>query len=1325
MTQYIRYPSGSDGSGSSVKTQGVFVDYVNGSDVTGTGTLSNPYKTYTHALSTITDASSSKYYAIYLMPGTYIETSFVIEPWISIIGAGTESTSVSVESGSVTLGINWASEFSLVNIQGITFGLGTFFDLDPSSLPNANATVYIDEILVNTAYFGGATTGSWVYDIRDSEFGTVVVNSCSVRDLGSIYDNSLTVHDDYTAASYLCIGCDQNTVDLAATNNHGITGHFYAGTPIVILEASGVNTVLYVDAISYVAPTLSASATFNLSTLSDGILANYTPVNYTAVNDAVQGHLHGIDDAIGTLGSNSVAFAVHQNTQQTIPNNSLTKVNWDTKDFDVGNYFSTATSRYTPLAPGEYLFIAQPAWVTPSSSANVSFEIRKNGIAIANNLLTAIGNTSVTNIPALPVIVSMNGINDYVDVAAYVSGNGGASLGLANSVPNLYFTGALLDQKASIITPSTLLNTIYYSKQGSDTSGNGTIDFPFATPNYALTYALTLSPTASNPISIFGMSGTYTISSTGALIYPNINWLGNYDVTWTSSTITSITLAPNASWSSSQAYVIINGINIDSTMTLFLDSTGYTNFLVNFYIENFSTQQSTTFTVGSSSHTAYFYLNDNIDLAQGASQNTNFNSVNVYARGGHTFSNDGGHVNLTANNNNCVLLSTGNNGMGLVSLTSGTTYNITTTLCAGKSVNFSSINASGAGGLTINVDSTTYMGNFPAITGGHYFYQNISFYNENYAFALTDGATVNWNTLLYPSASWVIGGSSHTLTPTSGMVTGALYQLILRQNSVGGFNPLFSSAITFPTGQPFVNLAANAYTTYLFYCVDGTNLICLNSRVLETSLITACGSGAGSTHLTSASTNNATLYGVSAGASLPSAPTNPSFATFIGYGAGQSYSTSGNANDGHVGVGYAALSTTTTSYGNTAIGFTALELLTSSSNNTAVGWGAGIQLTSGTGQNCLFGVFAGSGGTGQTIANNVMIGYHAGWNSTTAAQNVVIGSSSGATLNTGTNNVVIGHSSDVSASNASNQIVIGEGVTGLGNNTAVIGNSNLSTICTASTTGNCDLGSSTNPFGTLFMGSSTNYMVFNVSTQTSNGTNFTIPDAGTGSAEFTLQNITAATTSITMVKWFKYFSNSASRVVFTIPATFAQGDVFEVIGQGTGGWTINYGTGVSIKLNANLSTTVSTGYLQSTDQYDVIKLIAESSTVLVPEYVKGNLVMDTGTFFNSCNSNYPSSLVFVTTTTRTLQLSDAGSYLACANASAQVITVPTNASVTFGFGTKIDFVQRGAGQVSFTPAAGVTIESKAGNLKLAAEYSGATLIYLGSNVWSLIGDLTS
>src|SRR6185437_5260752 len=345
MTQYIRYPSGSDGSGSSVKTQGVFVDYVNGSDVTGTGTLSNPYKTYTHALSTITDASSSKYYAIYLMPGTYIETSFVIEPWISIIGAGTESTSVSVESGSVTLGINWASEFSLVNIQGITFGLGTFFDLDPSSLPNANATVYIDEILVNTAYFGGATTGSWVYDIRDSEFGTVVVNSCSVRDLGSIYDNSLTVHDDYTAASYLCIGCDQNTVDLAATNNHGITGHFYAGTPIVILEASGVNTVLYVDAISYVAPTLSASATFNLSTLSDGILANYTPVNYTAVNDAVQGHLHGIDDAIGTLGSNSVAFAVHQNNQKTIRNNAINTGIGDTRYFDVGNYFSSATAR--------------------------------------------------------------------------------------------------------------------------------------------------------------------------------------------------------------------------------------------------------------------------------------------------------------------------------------------------------------------------------------------------------------------------------------------------------------------------------------------------------------------------------------------------------------------------------------------------------------------------------------------------------------------------------------------------------------------------------------------------------------------------------------------------------------------------------------------------------------------------------------------------------------------------------------------------------------------------------------------------------------------
>jgi hypothetical protein len=96
-----------------------------------------------------------------------------------------------------------------------------------------------------------------------------------------------------------------------------------------------------------------------------------------------------------------------------------------------------------------------------------------------------------------------------------------------------------------------------------------------------------------------------------------------------------------------------------------------------------------------------------------------------------------------------------------------------------------------------------------------------------------------------------------------------------------------------------------------------------------------------------------------------------------------------------------------------------------------------------------------------------------------------------------------------------------------------------------------------------------------------------------------------------------------------------------------------------------------------------------------------------------------------TGTTYTLALSDAGKLVTLSNASAITLTVPDEATVVFPSGSRVDIAQLGAGQVTVVGASGVDVDAKDGNDKLFGQYSAATLIYLGSDDWLMIGDLDS
>ena len=76
------------------------------------------------------------------------------------------------------------------------------------------------------------------------------------------------------------------------------------------------------------------------------------------------------------------------------------------------------------------------------------------------------------------------------------------------------------------------------------------------------------------------------------------------------------------------------------------------------------------------------------------------------------------------------------------------------------------------------------------------------------------------------------------------------------------------------------------------------------------------------------------------------------------------------------------------------------------------------------------------------------------------------------------------------------------------------------------------------------------------------------------------------------------------------------------------------------------------------------------------------------------------------------------------NASGITLTVPTNASVAFATGTRIDIVQLGAGQITVA-GSGITFYSKGSALKITGQYSAATLIKTGTDTWVLVGDIAA
>ena len=127
----------------------------------------------------------------------------------------------------------------------------------------------------------------------------------------------------------------------------------------------------------------------------------------------------------GIGGTNTPAFEAYLSSTQSISDNTTTKVNIDTENFDTNSDF--ASNRFTPTVAGKYFIYGSTVGYAGAVTDIVSSQamIYKNGSYHAGGEENYNGNFIQRSYNTVSTIVDMNGSSDYVELYGYVNGNSG------------------------------------------------------------------------------------------------------------------------------------------------------------------------------------------------------------------------------------------------------------------------------------------------------------------------------------------------------------------------------------------------------------------------------------------------------------------------------------------------------------------------------------------------------------------------------------------------------------------------------------------------------------------------------------------------------------------------------------------------------------------------------------------------------------------------------------------------------------------------------------------------------------------------------------
>lgn len=138
-------------------------------------------------------------------------------------------------------------------------------------------------------------------------------------------------------------------------------------------------------------------------------------------NDVIANGISWKPSAGVNLGSNN----------QSIPNNTWTKVAFNTEEWDTGNHYDNAAYRWTPGTTGQAEIVANVAWNAPTAGSAYFTAIYKNGSAIKQARIVpsaAVGGQSIPIIATIPVLAT----TDYFEVWVFQNSGSATLLDGAN-----------------------------------------------------------------------------------------------------------------------------------------------------------------------------------------------------------------------------------------------------------------------------------------------------------------------------------------------------------------------------------------------------------------------------------------------------------------------------------------------------------------------------------------------------------------------------------------------------------------------------------------------------------------------------------------------------------------------------------------------------------------------------------------------------------------------------------------------------------------------------------------------------------------------------
>lgn len=141
-----------------------------------------------------------------------------------------------------------------------------------------------------------------------------------------------------------------------------------------------------------------------------------------------------------TMAVNTPAFLAYRNSNQSLSDNTETKVQFNTEEFDSDNCFDNATNyRFTPTTAGKY-FLFGTAFVGGSTADTTEYSIRikKNGTNIATNAIDRrTSGLGYNNQFITSTISSANGSSDYFEL--HVVMIGGGTKNIVSGIQNTFF----------------------------------------------------------------------------------------------------------------------------------------------------------------------------------------------------------------------------------------------------------------------------------------------------------------------------------------------------------------------------------------------------------------------------------------------------------------------------------------------------------------------------------------------------------------------------------------------------------------------------------------------------------------------------------------------------------------------------------------------------------------------------------------------------------------------------------------------------------------------------------------------------------------------